>query len=100
MKPPPSPWPRLLAAARQAPTDPRDTAAPRGFATRVCALACAEPAPDFVTLFTRFAPRALGACALLMMLGVTLNIGIVMRALEPEPPTLNDPVTEWLDAAS
>jgi hypothetical protein len=35
-----------------------------------------------------------------MMLGVTLNIGTVLRALEPEPPTLNDPVTEWLDAAS
>ncbi len=100
MKPPPSPWPRLMAAARQAPADSRDTAAPLGFAARVCAHAFAQPAPDFATLFTRFAPRALGACGLLMMLGVTLNIGTVLRAIEPEATLINDPVAEWLDAAS
>ena len=100
MKTNPTPWPRLLKAARQAPADPRDTAAPLGFAARVSALAFATPAPSFATLFTRFAPRALGVCGLLMMLGVTLNIGTVLRAIEPDTPVINDPVAEWLAAAS
>ena len=95
-----TPWPRLLKAARQAPANPRNTAAPLGFAARVSALAFATPAPSFATLFTRFAPRALGACGLLMLLGVTLNLGTVLRAIEPEPPFINDPVAEWLDASS
>ena len=93
-------WPRLLKAARQAPHDSRDTTAPLGFAARVSALAFAKPAPSFATLFTCFAPRALGACGVLMILGVTLNIGTVLRAIEHEPTTINDPVAEWLDASS
>jgi hypothetical protein len=93
-------WLRLLKAARQSPVDPRDTAAPLGFAARVSALAFANPAPSFATLFTRFAPRALGACGLLMMLGVSLNIGTVLRAIESEATIINDPVAEWLDASS
>ena len=100
MKNHPKPWPQLLKAARQAPADPRDTAAPLGFAARVSALAFATPAPSFATLFTRFAPRALGACGLLMILGVTLNIGTVLRAMEPDTTVINDPVAEWLAAAS
>ncbi len=36
-------WLRLVAAARRAPADSRDTAAPYGFATRAVALAFAGP---------------------------------------------------------
>lgn len=100
MKNHPKPWPQLLKAARQAPADPRDTAAPLGFAVRVSALAFARPAPSFATLFTRFAPRALSVCGLLMLLGVTLNIGTVLRAMEPDTMVINDPVAEWLAASS
>lgn len=100
MKTFPSLWLRLLTAARKYSTEELDTAAPLGFAARVSALAFACPTPSFGTLFTRLTPRALGACGLLMILGVTLNIGTVLRAIEPESTIINDPVAEWLDAAS
>ena len=95
-------WARLLTAARQAPADSRHTSAPAGFATRVSALAFACPEPSFATLFARFAPRALGACALVMVLGVTLNIGAVLQAFEPDTTatSITDPVAEWLGDAS
>jgi hypothetical protein len=95
-----SPWPRLLKAARQAPADEGDTSAPLGFAARISALAFTAPKPNFATLFTRLAPRALSACGMVMILGITLNIGTVLRAIEPESTIINDPVAEWLDAAS
>lgn len=94
-----TPWSRLVTAARLAPADARDASAPLGFATRVSALAFA-PEPTFSTLFARYAPRALGVCALLMILGVTLNLGSVLSAFEGESVAVNDPVAEWLNAAS
>lgn len=96
-----SPWTRLVAAARLAPADARDAAAPHGFATRVCALAFANVEPTFAMLFARFAPRALGVCALLMIVGVTLNLGSVLSAFEGnDTVAFNDPVGEWLDASA
>lgn len=101
MNPRPTSWSRLVAAARLIPADRRDTAAPLGFATRICALAPVPAEPTFGALFARFSLRALGACALVMVLGVMLNFGSVLNAFEGEPATaLNDPVAEWLDAAS
>jgi hypothetical protein len=101
MKNHPSPWNRLVAGARLAPADARDAAAPHGFATRVCALAFAGAEPTFSALFARFSLRALGVCGLLMMLGVTFNLGSVLNAFETDSVvTLSDPVAEWLNAAS
>lgn len=96
-----SPWTRLVTAARLAPADARDAAAPSGFATRVSALAfAAVKEPSFSTLFARFSMRSLGVCGLLMVLGVTLNLGSVLNAFENDTVVMNDPVSEWLDAAS
>jgi len=96
-----SPWTRLVAAARLAPADERDASAPHGFATRVSALAFASMEPTFAMLFARFAPRALGVCALLMVAGVTLNLGTVLNAFEGnDSVAFNDPVGEWLDASA
>lgn len=100
MKPHSSPWDRLVAAARQAPVDHRETSAPAGFATRVSALGLANVEPTFSALFARFSLRALGVCGLLMVLGVSLNLGTVLNAFEPDAMVANDPVAEWLDAAS
>lgn len=94
-----TPWDRLAAAARLAPADARDAAAPAGFATRVSALAFSGREPTFSALFARFAPRALGVCGLLMVLGVTLNLTSVLNAFEADTVTLNDPVADWLGAA-
>lgn len=96
------PWTRLVAAARLAPADGRETAAPAGFATRVSAVAMAAREPTFSALFARFSLRALGVCGLVMVLGVTLNLGSVLNAFESpslETTTLEDPVSEWLDAS-
>jgi hypothetical protein len=95
-----TPWNRLVAAARQAPADERAVVAPSGFATRVSALAFSSAEPTFGMLFARFAPRALGVCGLLMVLGVTLNLGSVLTAFQGDTVALNDPVSDWLGASS
>jgi hypothetical protein len=100
MKTSPSPWTRLVAAARQAPDDHRSEAAPFGFATRVGALGLARVEPTFTVLFARFSLRSLGVCGLIMVLGVTLNFGSVLNAFEADTGAiLNDPVSEWLGAS-
>lgn len=101
MKTTPTPWSRLVTAARLAPADQRDESAPLGFATRVSALGLAGIEPTFSALFARFSLRALGVCALLMVIGVTLNLGSVLNAFEPDTTLAgNDPVAEWFGAAS
>jgi len=100
MKNHPTPWNRLVAAARLAPADARDASAPHGFATRVSALAFSAAEPTFAALFARLAPRALGVCALLMALGVSLNLGSVLNVFESDTVAVSDPVSEWINAAS
>ena len=95
-----SPWTRLLAAARCAPTDLRDESAPYGFAARVGALAFAGREPTFSALFARLSLRAVGVCALLMVAGVALNFSSALNAFEPDLVSNNDPVSEWIDASS
>lgn len=96
-----SSWTRLVAAARLAPADARDASAPSGFAMRVSALAFAATEPTFSALFARFSMRSLGVCGLLMVLGVTLNLNSVVKAFEGDSVVaINDPVSEWFDAAS
>jgi hypothetical protein len=100
MKHPHSPWNLLVTAARQLRPEPADESAPAGFATRVSALAFARMELPFADLFSRFATRALAACCLFMVIGVSLNLGPVLKAIEPTPTPLTDPVTEWLEASS
>ncbi|MEO6244732.1 MAG: hypothetical protein ABIQ12_04785 [Opitutaceae bacterium] len=63
------PWMRLNAAAR-AVRDPRDTAAPFGFATRIVALAHEH---GMVSLLERISLRALGVACLLAIASVAAN---------------------------
>ena len=63
-------WQKLIAAARQAPTDPG--AAPYGFATRVAAQAGALPAPSGLSL-EGFALRGLFVAALCSVAAVAFN---------------------------
>jgi hypothetical protein len=65
------PWSRLTTAARNV-SDDRDTTVPYGFATRIAALALAQE-QRVVSLFDRFALRALGVACLLALGSVALN---------------------------
>lgn len=65
------PWNRLTAAARNM-SDSRDGSAPYGFATRVAALAFSQE-EKLVSLFDRFALRALGVACLLALGSFALN---------------------------
>ena len=92
------PWPRLTAGARLAPADTRDTAAPHGFATRVAALAFSRSEAEMQTVLARFAWRAFGVAAVLMVVSVFTNFTPALSAFESNYiATLSDPVTEWLD---
>jgi len=71
----PDPWSRLTAAARPLP-DARETAAPYGFATRVAALALSQEW-KVVSLFERFAFRAVGVSCLLALTSVIVNYSAV-----------------------
>jgi hypothetical protein len=68
---PKHPWMRLTAAARTT-RDEREVTAPFGFATRVAALALAQEA-KVVSLFERFALRAVGIACLLALTSVAVN---------------------------
>jgi len=73
--PPGSVWNRLVRAARLAP-DPRATAAPLGFGTRVVALALGRRAP--VSLLDLL---ALGVACILALCAVALNYEEAARRL-------------------
>ena len=75
------PWSKLVAAARQV-SDDRDTTAPYGFATRVTALAFARE-NRVMSVFERFALRAVGMAGLLALCGVAVNY----QALSPSSAT-------------
>ena len=74
------PWARLTKAARTV-RDERDAAVPFGFATRVAALALAQE-QKMVSLFDRFALRALGVACLLALGSVALNYNSIQGAME------------------
>ena len=94
---PQHPWNRLAAAARAVP-DEREVSMPYGFATRVAALAMAQE-KKVVSLFERFAARALIAAFLLALVSVAVNypaLGTTVAASEDEL-TEDDPVAVLLD---
>ncbi len=91
------PWSRLVAAARRADAA-RDTSAPYGFATRIAALAFSSELR--VSLFDRFALRALGVACLLAIASVAINYSAVRRTAPAEDPvgvTVEDPMSVLLD---
>ena len=98
MKPTDQKWPRLVAAARQAP-DTRDTAAPYGFATRVAALALA-PQRAAGSVLERFSLRALGLAGLLALACVAANLSTLQSLFRDEAAVTDDPVAEIVDLAS
>ena len=118
-------WRRLAAAARRAPAEARDDAAPLGFAARVAARAMAEDYPR-VSLLEQFSLRALGAACLLTVgaLGagspallhilshpsapavalsppaVAVPADVTVPAAPAAAPSADDPVAELVDRVS
>ncbi|MBS0633393.1 MAG: hypothetical protein JSS11_15900 [Verrucomicrobia bacterium] len=94
-------WQRLVTAARRAPADPRDTAAPYGFAARVAARAFTSDAP-LSFFFERFSWRALGVACLLMAVTVAADYSLINHnnPAEDELPTEDGAVAAVLDLAS
>lgn len=90
-------WLRLVAAARRAPADSRDTSAPYGFSARVAALAMATPLErPLSALFERLSLRAIGVAGLLAAVSVAANLPPVLRMLEEDAIAVQDPVVEVL----
>ncbi len=79
---PQHPWTRLTGAARTA-RDERATAAPTGFATRVVAYAFEREFRP-VSLFERYAARALGIASLLALLSVAVNFSALTTPTDVE----------------
>jgi hypothetical protein len=99
MNPPDQKWLRLAAAARRA-EDPRDTAPPYGFATRVAALGIAQNGRGG-SLLERFALRALGLAALLAVVCVAANYSTLAGFFRDDAAaSVDDPVAEIVDLAS
>jgi len=106
---PRNPWTRLTAAARDV-HEERDASAPYGFATRIVALAFAQE-HRVVSLFERFAFKAVGVASLLALLSVALNyptlsgtapsatIAAASQADEVELVAVDDAVSIVLDFA-
>ncbi len=91
----PQPWDRLAAAARRAPADSRDPAAPYGFATRVTARAFALPLPSAQGLLERLALRGLVVAGVLGL--AAAGYGYTTLTAEQETDLLTtDIVTEVL----
>ncbi len=98
MNPSQSLWFRLVRAARLAPADARDVAAPSGFSTRVAALAFASADASFSSMLARLSWRALTVAALVMAVTVAANFKPLLSSLDRDADTaLNDPVGEWLN---
>lgn len=90
-------WLRLVAAARRAPADHRETAAPYGFSTRVAALAMAASVErPLSALFERLSLRAVGVAGLLAAVSVAANLAPVLQALQDDVMAVQDPVIEVL----
>ena len=91
----PPEWSRLVSAARRAPSDSRDEAAPYGFATRVATQAMAARTPWLdASLLSRYGLRALGVSCALAVACVAATFKPVMTAIEDEASALNETPVE------
>ncbi len=87
----PPEWSRLVAAARRAPADSRDSAAPYGFATRVAARAFSARSPFLdASLLSRYGLRALGVSFVLAVVCAAATLRPVMAAIEEEAAALGE----------
>ncbi len=94
----PPEWSRLVAAARRAPKDERDEAAPYGFATRVAAQALGAKTPWVeASVLSRYGLRALGLSCLLAVAGIAATLKPVISAIESEAALLNETPAEVVD---
>jgi len=105
-----SAWNRLVDTARRA-EDPREVAAPYGFATRVTALAFAEQRAKGLG-FHHVALRAMGVSCLLAVAAVATNYSSVRHffdgtnaraataAAATAAATPDDPMTDLVDLAT
>ena len=89
-------WERLTALARQAPAVESDPGMPPGFATRVAALALAEPESSPWSLLERFALRGLFAALALSAAAAAYNFTGPSGEHE-EDLTTSDTVGELLE---
>jgi hypothetical protein len=90
-------WQRLVSAARRAPEDGRDLAAPYGFATRVAALAMSAERPSHAVFSRRLWLRAAGIACLFAVAAVAANYSVIASAFDDEPMIAangDDPVAE------
>jgi hypothetical protein len=91
------PWSRLTAAARRVPQQ-ENAAAPYGFSTRIAALAGVTEQKR-ISMYERFAFRAVAAAGLLAAFSVVANF----RTMKVEPETVEiileeyDPVAVLMD---
>lgn len=94
----PTPWSRLVAAARRASAAGEQPSAPVGFATRVVAIAFqrADDRP-LLGLFERFSWRALGMAGGLAAASVLFNFSPAVQAFEHDFTAEHDPVALVLD---
>jgi hypothetical protein len=88
-------WQKLTALARQA-GDPRDLAAPYGFATRVAAQAIALPPASPWAAFERFALRGLLVAAACGVAAIAFNYSIITSE-QADDYAGTDPVAEILN---
>jgi len=89
-------WQKLTALARQA-GESRDPAAPFGFATRVAALAGAQPSASPRAVFERLALRGLIVAAGLGVVAVAFNLSGVTTSAQTDAYAAADTVGDLLD---
>jgi hypothetical protein len=89
-------WRKLTALARQA-NDPRDTAMPYGFATRVAAQAGAMPFGPSSVRFENFALRGLLVAAAFGVAAIAFNYATFVSSTQTDALVAADMVGDLLD---
>jgi len=100
MNPPNALWFRLVKAARLAPADRREEAAPAGFSTRVAALAFASAEVSFSAMLARMSWRAVAVAGLVMAVSIAANFDTLLASFSQDrdvTTALSDPVGDWLN---
>lgn len=89
-------WRKLTALARQA-HDPRDTAMPYGFATRVAARTATPPFSLSSMAFTYFALRGLLVAAAFGLAAIAIDYSTYVTSTQTDAVVAADMVGELLD---
>ncbi|MEO6994934.1 MAG: hypothetical protein ABI273_15100 [Lacunisphaera sp.] len=89
-------WQKLTALARQA-HDPRDTAMPYGFATRVMARPVATPFSLSSVMFGRFAVRGLLVAAAFGLAAIAVDYSTYVTSTQTDAVVAADMVGDMID---